>query len=193
MRGFLIIGNTATTKPFSLNDLPGAGRIDILCRCVSQALFISHGIRKDVEVYLLLLGPPDPPKTILIRGSEVKRMSPDERNIASHIRKALGVECGDDWVEVNSGVYVARKNLKRLLDDLSKTYSIIYLREDGEDIKSVKIPPNPLFIIGDHKGLKEELEKIVENYSIFRLSLSPLSLMAEQCVVVVHYLLDLNF
>jgi len=65
MRGFLVVGNKAVTKPFSLKDLAGsAGRMDILCRCVAQALFISHGIRKDSEIYLLLLGKPDPPKAL---------------------------------------------------------------------------------------------------------------------------------
>ncbi len=190
MRGFLIVGNKAHTQPFSLNDLPGAGRMDVLCRCTSQALFVSHGIRKDVEVYLLLLGPPSPPKAILIKGDEVKRMAPDERNVAGHIRKALGLECGKSWRKVHSGVYVSRKGLEELLVELSQEYSIIYLKEDGEDISSAKLPPNPLFVIGDHEGLTEEQEKVVDKYSPLKLSLSPLSLLAEQCVVIAHHHLD---
>ena len=184
------MGNKAFTQPFSLNDLPGAGRMDVLCRCVSQALFISHGIRKDVEVYLLLLGPPSPPKALLIKGSEVKRMSPDERNVAGHIRKALGVECGKDWRRVHSGVYVSRKGLEELLGELSQSYSTIYLKEDGVEVGKVKLPPNPLFILGDHEGLTEEQEKVVEKYSTKKLSVSPLSLLAEQCIVIVHHYLD---
>jgi len=190
VRGFLIVGNKAFTKPFNLNDIPGAGRMDILCRCTSQALFISHGIRKDVEVYLLLLGPPEPPKVVMVRGEEVKRMSPDERNVAGHIRKALGIECGGDWAEVHSGVYVARKSLELLLDELSNRYSIIYLKEDGTDIQSVNIPSDPLFVIGDHQGLTEEQEGVVEEYAIAKVKLSDISLMAEQCVTIVHYELD---
>ncbi|MEM3391660.1 MAG: tRNA (pseudouridine(54)-N(1))-methyltransferase TrmY, partial [Archaeoglobaceae archaeon] len=71
MRSFLIIGNEAVTEPFNLNDIPGAGRMDILCRCVSQALFLSHSIRKDVEVFSLLLGKPDPPKVVRIVSNEL--------------------------------------------------------------------------------------------------------------------------
>ncbi|WP_456330218.1 tRNA (pseudouridine(54)-N(1))-methyltransferase TrmY [Archaeoglobus sp.] len=184
------MGNKAVTKPFSLNDLPGAGRMDVLCRCTSQALFISHGIRKDVEVYLLLLGPPEPPKVVLVKGNEVKRMSPDERNIAGHIRKALTVECDKRWKKVHSGVYISKKGLKELLEELSKNYSLIYLKEDGVNISKAELPSNPLFILGDHEGLTEEQEEIVEKYASLKLSLSPLSLLAEQCIVIVHYELD---
>nr|2QMM_A Chain A, UPF0217 protein AF_1056 [Archaeoglobus fulgidus DSM 4304]2QMM_B Chain B, UPF0217 protein AF_1056 [Archaeoglobus fulgidus DSM 4304] len=190
VRGFLIVGNKAFTQPFSLNDLPGAGRMDVLCRCTSQALFISHGIRRDVEVYLLLLGPPSPPKSILIKGDEVRRMSPDERNVAGHIKKALAVECGKSWKKVHSGVYVSRKGLEELIEELSEKYSIIYLKEDGVDISNAQLPPNPLFVIGDHEGLTEEQEKVVERYAALKLSLSPLSLLAEQCVVIAHHHLD---
>ncbi len=192
MRGFLIVGNKATTKPFNLNDLAGsAGRMDILCRCVAQALFISHGIREDVEVYLLLLGEPDPPKAIRIVSSEVKYMAPDERNIAGLLRKALTVEVKNEWTRSTPGIYIARKNLDELLDELSNKYRIIYLREDGEDIRNaVKELDNPLFVLGDHIGLTEELERVVLSHAAKIISVSPLSLQADQCIVIVHYELD---
>ncbi len=191
MRAFLVVGNYAYTQPFRLNDIPGAGRMDVLCRCVAQALFISHGIRKDVEIYLLMLGPPQPPKTVRIIGSEVRRMSPDERNIAGHIRKALGLKINRDWRKVHSGVYVARKDLEDLLSELSRSYDVYYLHESGEDIR--KLAPqmkNPLFVLGDHIGLKEEQEKIVLKFAAGVVSVSPLSLLAEQCIIITHYELD---
>jgi tRNA (pseudouridine54-N1)-methyltransferase len=194
-RGFLVIGNTASTEPFSLNDIPGAGRLDILCRCVAQALFISHGIRRNTEIYLLLLGPPDPPKAVKVRGDEVKRMSPDERNIAGHLRKALSLKISEKWKKVHSGVYIARKNLSELLEELSENYKIYYLREDGVDLrkiaKDVLKSEKLLFILGDHLGLHKEAEEVVFRYSKEIVKLSPISLQAEQCIVIVHYLLDL--
>ncbi len=190
-RGFLVIGNLARTSPFRLNDIPGAGRMDILCRCVAQALFISHGIRKNVEVYLHLLGPPDPPKTIRIVGSEVRRMAPDERNVAGHIRKALGVKVGGNWKKVHSGVYISKKDLKELLDELSQTYNIYYLKEDGTDIREILDDiENPLFVLGDHIGVSTEHERILSAYICDTIKVSPLSLQADQCIVIVHYELD---
>lgn len=191
MRSFLIIGNDAVTEPFSLNDIPGAGRMDILCRCVSQALFLSHSIRKDVEIFLLLLGKPDPPKAIRIVSNEIRRMSPDERNIAGHIRRALGVKLAKNWTETNSGIFVARKSLEELLSELSKRYSVYYLREDGREIDEVvSFIKDPLFVLGDHKGVKSDDESIILNFATMIVSVSKLSLMAEQCIVITHHKLD---
>ncbi|MEM0202959.1 MAG: tRNA (pseudouridine(54)-N(1))-methyltransferase TrmY [Archaeoglobaceae archaeon] len=193
MRSFLVIGNEAVTEPFSLNDIPGAGRMDILCRCVSQALFLSHSIRKDVEVFLLLLGKPDPPKVVRIVSNELRRMSPDERNIAGHIRKALGFKATKDWTETNSGIFVAKKSLEELLLELSKRYSVYYLREDGRDISEVVSEiKDPLFVLGDHLGVKREDEDVISKFATAVLSVSQLSLMAEQCITIAHYILDKN-
>ncbi len=189
MRAFLVVGNRTTTAPFNLNDLPGAGRMDVLCRCVAQALFISHGIRKDVEVYLVLLGEPDPPKTILIRGSEVRYMAPDERNIAGIIRKALGVKAGKEWRKSSPGVYVARRCLTEVLD--STSCKIVYLREDGEDIRCIAPDlENCLFVLGDHLGLAENDENEVLKRAWRVVRVAPISLQADQCIVVVHSELD---
>ncbi len=192
MRAFLVVGNKAVTKPFSLKDLAGsAGRMDIICRCIAQALFISHGIRKDVEVYVLLLGKPDPPKALKIVGSEVRYMAPDERNVGGIIRKALSLKVSREWKISTPGVYISRKELKDLLDDLSKKYNIFYLREDGIDIRDVVCKlKNPLFVLGDHMGLSKKDEEIVLEYAEKIISLSRLSLQADQCIVIVHYELD---
>lgn len=193
MRGFLVVGNKASTKPFNLNDLAGsAGRMDILCRCVAQAFFISHGIRKDVEIYLLLLGEPNPPKAIKIAGNEVKNMAPDERCIAGLLRKALTIE-SDDWRRSSPGIYTARKNLADLLKEQSEKYRILYLREDGENIENIEdidTLKDPLFVLGDHLGLRKEMEDEVLKYAKRVISISPLSLQADQCIVIAHYELD---
>ena len=192
MRAFLIVGNKAVTKPFRLKDLAGsAGRMDIICRCIAQALFISHGIRRDVEVYVLLLGEPDPPKALKIVGSEVRYMAPDERNVGGIIRKALSLKVDSSWRRSTPGVYIARKNLSNLLEELSKKYNVVYLREDGIDIRDVACKlENPLFVLGDHIGLKEEDERIVMKYAKIVVSVSKYSLQADQCIVIVHYELD---
>jgi tRNA (pseudouridine54-N1)-methyltransferase len=191
MRAFLIVGNKAVTKPFSLNDLTGAGRMDIICRFIAQALFISHGIRRDVEVYALLLGQPDPPKVLRVFGDEVRYMAPDERNIAGLIRKALSLRVDENWRSSTPGIYIAKKGLKELLEELGEKFKIVYLREDGKDIRSLACRlKNPLFVLGDHLGLSETDERIVLDYSDHVVSVSRLSLQADQCVVIAHYELD---
>ena len=57
-RRFAIIGNRAPSSgKLNLNDLPGdGGRMDVLVRAVNSALFISHGIRKDTQIVVHLMG-----------------------------------------------------------------------------------------------------------------------------------------
>ena len=43
-----------------LNDMAGgAGRMDVLVRALMASILTSHGIRKDVEFTMILLGGPD--------------------------------------------------------------------------------------------------------------------------------------
>jgi len=144
-----------------------------------------------LEVYLLLLGDPSPPRVVKFRSDEIRRMSPDERSVAGLIRKALKFEPGREWVEANSGVFTAKKDLKGLLEELSHSYKIYYMREDGEDLRRIAHKmERPLFVLGDHLGVKKEDEKVIIQFAEDIISISKLSLMAEQCITIANYELD---
>ena len=188
MKNFIIIGHKAVTAPFSLNDLPGAaGRMDILCRCVNAALFLSHDLRRDVRVFLVLKGEPAPPKLICFNGAEVRYLSPDERSAASLIKKALEKNAQDFWTESMPGVSIRKGDFVDLLAELGK--EIIYLREDGKDLRGMRFD-EPLFVLGDHMGLTENEEKIIEGREHELVSVSPLSLHADHCIVLLHNEMD---
>jgi tRNA (pseudouridine54-N1)-methyltransferase len=190
-RFFVVIGNRAVTAPFRLSDMPGsAGRMDIMCRCVAQALFISHGIRRDTSVCLVLKGEPDPPKSILISGDSVRYLAPDERNVGGIIRKALSLSLTNEWIKSTPGVYVARKDIGDILKEIKKDFRILYLREDGIDIRKSRFGEKTAFVLGDHIGLTEKDEKVVLRFADSIVKLSPLSLQADQCIVITHYELD---
>ena len=82
MRRFVVIGQTATASgDFSLEDLPStSGRLDVLLRCVRAALLVSHGLRRDTVVYLVLLGGPLAPRTVRVDGAIATYVRPDERS-----------------------------------------------------------------------------------------------------------------
>uniref|UniRef100_A0A7C3YLN7 tRNA (pseudouridine(54)-N(1))-methyltransferase n=1 Tax=Geoglobus ahangari TaxID=113653 RepID=A0A7C3YLN7_9EURY len=186
-RVFVLIANKAVTKPFNLNDLAGsAGRMDIVCRFISQSLFISHGVRKNSEVYVILKGEPDPLKTLKIIGSEVRYLAPDERNIGGMIKKALKEGVDKKWKKVSHGVYISRKGLVELLEELGGNF--YYLREDGKDITTVHIS-DPVFILGDHLGVSEEDERVIMKKAE-KISLGKISYQADQCVTILNYILD---
>ncbi|MCZ7392479.1 MAG: tRNA (pseudouridine(54)-N(1))-methyltransferase TrmY [Candidatus Methanoperedens sp.] len=187
MKSFVIIGHKAATASFSLNDLPGAaGRMDILCRCVNAALFLSHDLRRDVRVYLVLKGGIQP-KLIRFDGSSVRYLSPDERSAASLIKKALEKNAQDFWTESTPGVSIRKGDFCDLLEELNR--KIIYLREDGDDVRGKKFE-EPLFVLGDHEGLTDEEEKIIGGYEHEIVSVGPLSLHADHCIVLLHNEMD---
>ena len=111
MRYFVITGHKAvSTGDFKLDDIAGgAGRLDILVRCVNSAFFLSHNLRKDVEAYLVLEGGDDPPKTVIFKGADLRYLNPDERSTSSLIRNALlkKVQPGEE-IRSSPGVYVTK-------------------------------------------------------------------------------------
>ncbi len=190
---FVILGHRAhTTADFKLEDIcGGAGRLDILTRCVNSAFFLSHDLRKDVELYLLMLGGEDAPKLVRFSGAEIRYLNPDERSTASLIRNAFMKKLEPDReVRSSPGVFVSRKDLKELMEMLSKDSSFIYLREGGTDIREYDFPENPCFILGDDRDPTEEEEEIMSAYDFDRISLGPVSLHANHCMIIAHNEMD---
>ncbi len=196
MRNFVIIGNKATTTPmFSLEDIPGtSGRLDILCRCVTAAFVLSHGIRKDVCVYLVLLGG-EIPKTVRLDGETLRHLNPDERTTAALLKKALAVSATPDWALSTSGIFVRTGGLANVLEDL-KGARMLCLREDGADIRSVAgcdISGDVAFILGDHMGIAPKEWTVIEQAGAVVVSIGPVSLHADHCIVLMNWMMDTNW
>jgi tRNA (pseudouridine54-N1)-methyltransferase len=191
VRRFIVLGHRAiTSAEFKLDDLCGStGRLDILLRCVNSAFFLSHGIRKDVEIVLMLLGEPNPPKTIRIDGSEVKYLNPDERSTAALIRNAL-LQKGEGERRCSPGIYVSERDYSEVLSNVSKESKMYYLKEDGQDIRDVAFGEDSTFVLGDDQDLSEPEESVLMAYEPTRISLGPISYHADHCVTLVNNELD---
>ncbi|MBU5688036.1 MAG: tRNA (pseudouridine(54)-N(1))-methyltransferase TrmY [Candidatus Aenigmarchaeota archaeon] len=148
MREFLLKSN-GVTGDFSLNDLPGAGRMDVVCRAVTACLWLSDQLRKDTIFHALLEGKPSPPKLLTFDPKKLKRLYPDERNVAAHIRLSL-------LGRKMPGIEVNNISFEDFLKQQNKQKQIIFLDKDGKDIRDFIFEKDVLFILGDHKGLKKE-------------------------------------
>ena len=187
MRTFVLWARKAkTTANFSLDDLPGSGRMDLVCRCISNALCTSDHLRKDTRIYVILEGPPTPPITLLFDGGLLQQLDFDERSIAQHIQNALR---GKTML----GVTVQKKSFERLIQELATTSQLIYLHEKGEDLRLAPFQENTTFLFGDFLGLPAKTELFLERLHAKQISLGPKSLFASHCVTLVHNELDRRY
>jgi tRNA (pseudouridine54-N1)-methyltransferase len=185
MRTFAVVGHLARTDGnFSLEDLPGmGGRFDLLCRCLQCALSLSHSMRRDTDCYLILLGEPAAPKTLLIRGSEVRSLHPDERSIAALLKKALAIPAGTAFRPASPGIYIRAAGLPALLTE----QPFALADEEGEDIRSIRMPPRA-FLLSDHQNFTEK-EGILFS-TLPRISVGPRPLHADHAITLIHNELD---
>ena len=196
MRTFIIKANEAYTRPdFKLSDLPGtSGRVDVLCRFLNSAFLLSHGFRKNVRVWLLLYGPPAPPKAIRFEGPRLKvRLNPDERSTAKLIMKALevgeGLKDPGKEVEVYPGLYVSNRTFEDVIRMTLKNSALYYLHGEGKPAREVKFSGNVAFILGDHKGLSREDEAFLDGIAE-RVSVGRKSYLASHVVAYINIILD---
>ncbi|MFB6282135.1 MAG: tRNA (pseudouridine(54)-N(1))-methyltransferase TrmY [Haloferacaceae archaeon] len=191
MRQFLVVGHDAPTGPdFPLDDLAGgAGRLDVLCRCVTAALLLSHGVREDARVHLVL----GDEFTLRFDGGAVRRLNPDERSTAALIRTAL--EHRDEAVgrvpaEPSPGLALFRAGLDGTLDALAPDATVVRLHEAGRPAADRDPPADPLFVLSDHRDLTPAERERVDAAAADRLRLGPRPLHADQAVTVAHNYLD---
>ena len=184
MPSFAVIGHLARTDgEFSLNDLPGAGRMDVLCRCVNATLFLSHDLRRDADCSLVLLGGPKGSKTVRFLGSEIRSLSPDERSAGALIKKALSIPCGSEFREAAPGVFVRNGGLERLMTE----HPFAVLDEKGTDIRTVQEMPEA-FLLSDHQNFSEAEEALVRDAP--RYSVGPVCLHADHTITVISNEID---
>ena len=191
MRRFAIVASQASASgTFSLNDLPGSGRMDLICRNIGSALLLSHGIRNDAEAIIHLLGGPGKPRRVRFRGIDMTGLRPDERSIAGRIRTVLeeplppvGI-----WKEISQGISHSGGDLDQTLAEWASDGVIAFhLDRNGPSLDSIHdIPPDVGFLVGDHRPLEApDLE-----VAIHSLSLGENWLLGSACISIVHHWLD---
>ncbi len=195
-RRFIVVGRAATAGgDFLLDDLPGtSGRLDVLIRCVRPAFLTSHGIRRDVVVYLVLLGGARAPRVVRIEGADVKFLRPDERAVATLVKKVLASHSDDvglGFVLVKPGISVARGGLDLALEDAHGSSSPLFVLEEGaSDLRDAKELGSACFVIGDHLGLPEDARRRLAALGARPVSIGPISLHADDVVTIVNNELD---
>lgn len=197
IREFILLALKAKTSPdFDLDNLPAEGRIDLACRTVSNALYVSMHIRKDTIIHVCLNGSPteQSPKIVSFDGASLVGMEFDERSVAKFLQKALAAGMNlklGERIEVQPGLSVSKNAFETLVREKSEEgKQMIYLDEKGKDIREFKFKENPVFILGDFIGVPKNTEKLLKRLDAEKMKLGPVMLFASHCPVIVHNELD---
>ncbi|MEK6855891.1 MAG: tRNA (pseudouridine(54)-N(1))-methyltransferase TrmY [Nanoarchaeota archaeon] len=196
MREFIYYSRTAPTSgKYIGEDLQRSGRIDIAIHTVIASFFLSHKIRTDVKLHLLFAGPPDPSKHLELKPvtegkTGVDKIYLSKTNIAAIIKKMLHKYHQGKKNEVFPGYWIEKKGFLELAKELNKEGRKMYILDpSGEDIRTLKLDENPIFIFGDHKGLPNKEYNRLKDICI-PISLGRRTYFASQALVIVNNELD---
>jgi len=194
LRKFAIIGHRAPSNgKLNLNDLAGScGRVDVLARAINTALFLSHGIRDDTEIIVHLMGGPGPARRILLRGSQLNGVYPDERAIAGQIGKALKepVPAIGQFAELHSGFFHSGGNIEQTIREWEREGdTICVLDAEGDSFDSIiRDSGNIGFILSDDLPFSPSEIQIMSRLK--SVSLGKKWIQGHSCVAIIHHLLD---
>jgi len=190
MRQFVYVGHEApTTAEFALDDLTGAGRMDLLARSVTAALLLSHDIRTDTRVHLVL----GDTLTVTFDGTTLQGLNPDERSTAARVRSVLAEReeaVGQIPVEVSPGVSLVRRGFEGAIEAASADGTVVHLGEGGEPAPAVAPPADPVFVLSDHREFTEKEQDLLEEFAGKQVSLGPHPLHADHATVLAHSWVD---
>jgi tRNA (pseudouridine54-N1)-methyltransferase len=196
-RNFVVVAHRARSDgKIHLNDLCGAsGRWDGIARAITSALFLSHDMRRDTSIHILLQGPDDPPKLLSIDGSSVKYLNLDERACSALMKKCLKEwlpDAAGSIIRPSPGISITRASLENILGKVDG--ELVNLHEDGRLIKNASGPPfegdRITFLMSDDMNLTAEEALLVNERSDLSISLGPKILHTHMAIIIVHHLLD---
>lgn len=168
MREFIYYSRTAPTAGNYIGeDLQESGRIDIAIHCIIATFFLSHKIRTDARLHLCFAGMPDPPKHLELKPVTEGKTGVDKiylakTNVSAVLKKMLYKYREGEKREVFPGFWIEKKGFLEIIQELKKEGRNVYILDpDGEDIRTAKIEENPIFVLGDHRGLPlKELRRL---------------------------------
>lgn len=195
MREFVYYSRTAPTAGNYIGDnLQNSGRIDIAIHIIIATFFLSHKIRPDAKLHMVFAGMPDPQKHLelspALDETNVERLHIAKTDVSSVLKKMLYKYREGEKREVFPGMFIEKKGFLEVVKELHEQGRNLYVLDaDGEDIRTVKIEKDPIFILGDHKGLPlKELKRLKQMCT--PVSIGNRVYFASQTVAVVNNEID---
>ena len=197
MRTFVLRARAAPTDSQKLLASVGKdAHAEILAHTLMNAIFVAQSHRPDVTVYLVLESTQDFSRTSRFDGNALHEIGGfDERALLGKIAKALDASRGmgkEDARPVESGVTVRTLSFERLVQELAEDHQLFIMDRKGTSIREQVFEGNPCFLLTDHIPMPKKTIPGLERLGAKKISLGSKMLFASQCVVLIHYELDLR-
>jgi hypothetical protein len=93
-------------------------------------------------------------------------------------------------MQATPGMYISDMDLKDALRLASEDSDLVYLKEDGDDVRVAEISDNSTFVLGDSEDLSPAEESILMSIGAKKISLGPTHMHTWQAIAVMNYELD---
>ena len=195
MRTFIIRARKGSTRWERLRgQIGGEGHIEVVAHSIMNAFFISNDFRTEVEVYVVLDSAEDFPRTIKFASNDgISIAGFHEEAIITLIEKALKESDGlqkDETRPIASGLSISGFGFEKLVSHLLETRPIYLLDRKGEDIRTMTIDNDPVFVLSDHLTMPKNIVKSMKRKGVTAVNLGKKMLFASQCIVLIHDELD---
>ncbi len=179
-RSFIVVLQEAIpSRNIKLDDLPGQGRLDVLCRVITSCLFLSNGFRRDTQLVAVF------EKThtfLVIQGNKVRGLNPDERSLGGILRDVFSGE-------KIPGMWYGPGTLEMVLKELHN-WKVMVLDPRGKPFQE-PIEERVAFVLGDHLGFSSHSRDLLSSYPFLSLSVN-VDYLTSQTVAILHYICDKN-
>lgn len=191
MRQFVVHGHDVpTAADFDLDDLAGgAGRLDLLARSLLAGLLLSHDIREDVRLHLVMADE----LTLTFDGASLRSLHPDERSAAALIRSSLehaDEAVGRMAVEPSPGVALERATFEQTIREVAAEGRLLALGPAGRPAADVDPPADPVFVLSDSRAFSDAERALLDEQSAGAMSLGPRTLHTDHAITLAHNWLD---
>lgn len=151
---------------------------------------MSHGLRRDAVMYLVL---GEGRRVVRVRGDTAKFVRPDERALATLVKKSLEAflaaperERTAAFVDVRPGIAISDRGLDAVFDDGALTSPLYLLDQGGTDLRDGSLPVgDATFFVGDHLGFTDETRAAILARGATAVGLGPVSIHAEDAIAIV--------
>jgi tRNA (pseudouridine54-N1)-methyltransferase len=195
MRTFVLRARKGTVIADKVFAQVGSGaHFEIIAHTLANAFYFSNGIRRDVEVYVVLDSTPDYPRTLKFSANDgLSFPGFDEHAILTVVASALekGQQVAKDASQtVAPGIVILGFGFDTLMKKLQDNTQVYLLDKKGDDVRTLHFPQQGVFVLSDHLPMPKNSIKTLVRKGLHKISLGNKMLFASQCVVLIHNELD---